>query len=186
MRPVDAHRLTVAQHSHVLSDDLLIAETRPAVVARLVDQLGDAAPARRDKERLPGDRVVKGDRIAIGHRLEPRHEGARLPRVYGLCALSIEAADPAGQRRVEAPAEAGLRLAHTRPVRPGLHQPLLVRATDPDRHRCHLADLPAARVAAVRTLELHEPLVLAALSRGRPARALLVPIGAPCRRRRVP
>ena len=43
--------------AHVLDDRLLVAERGPAVVQRLVEELGHGAPARRDEEQLPGHGV---------------------------------------------------------------------------------------------------------------------------------
>eukprot|EP00353_Schmidingerella_taraikaensis_P019130 CAMPEP_0185609856 /NCGR_PEP_ID=MMETSP0436-20130131/10940_1 /TAXON_ID=626734 ORGANISM="Favella taraikaensis, Strain Fe Narragansett Bay" /NCGR_SAMPLE_ID=MMETSP0436 /ASSEMBLY_ACC=CAM_ASM_000390 /LENGTH=80 /DNA_ID=CAMNT_0028242343 /DNA_START=173 /DNA_END=415 /DNA_ORIENTATION=- len=59
---VDADRLAVWQHAHVLPDNLIVAEAWPPVSLALTDELLHRAADRRLEERLARHRVEVGHR----------------------------------------------------------------------------------------------------------------------------
>ena len=66
MGAVDADSLAVGQAAHIVPDNLLVAEARPAVVLRLVDKLLNRAPARGNEQWLATHGIVVGDLSRIG------------------------------------------------------------------------------------------------------------------------
>ena len=101
--------LAVLQATHILPHHLFVTERGPAVHLRLLEELVEGAPARRNEERLSGDAVVVRRFLGLVHLVKPccRAEVARI-----LCEVPIVVADLVRKLRI-APKTQTL---HDRPV----------------------------------------------------------------------
>jgi len=89
VRTVHAHRLPVAEAPHVVPNDLLVAEARPAVTRALLQEGLHVAAAGRHEQRLSGVGIVEGY-LPLG-RLGVRNEGRGrpVPRVLGVVPVEV-------------------------------------------------------------------------------------------------
>ena len=101
MRPVDADALTIGKHAHIIPVDLVISKRRPAVDARLLDELLEGPTSRRGKQLVARVRVVEGDLARrLGLLLE---EGGLLPVAGELGVVPVEIADAVRRLDVAVP-----------------------------------------------------------------------------------
>ena len=101
MSPVDGHGLAVGQHADVVPVHLVVAERRPAVDARLLDELLEAPPFRRGEELVARVRVVEGD-LAGSFRLL-LEEACLFPVAGKFRVVPVEVADAVRGLRVAVP-----------------------------------------------------------------------------------
>ena len=103
MSPINGHGLAVGQHSHVVPVHLVVAERRPAVDARLLDELLEGPALRRGKQLVARVRVVEGD---LARRLRlVLEEASLLPVARELRVVPVEIADAVRGLRVTIPAQ---------------------------------------------------------------------------------
>ena len=101
MSPINGHGLAVGQHADVVPVDLVVAERRPAVDARLLDELLEGPALRRGEELVARVRVVEAD-LAGSFRLV-LEEGRLLPVARELRVVPVEVADAVRRLRVAVP-----------------------------------------------------------------------------------
>ena len=103
MSPINGHGLAVGQHADVVPVHLIIPKRRPAVDARLLDELLEASPFGRREELVARVRVVKRNLARrLGLLLE---EGRLLPVAGKFRVVPVEVADAVGRLRVAVPAQ---------------------------------------------------------------------------------
>lgn len=106
MRPIHAHALPVAQTSHVVPNNLLVPERRPAVPAALLQERFHIPPLGRDEEGLAGVAVVEYDVARFGvfdARVVDEGGGGPVSGVFG--AVPVEVAYAIGDLGVAIPAQ---------------------------------------------------------------------------------
>ena len=101
MRAIHRNGLAVGQHADVVPVHLVVAERRPAVDARLLDELLEGPALRRGEELVARVRVVEGDLARrLGLLLE---EGRLLPVAGKFRVVPVEVADAVGRLNVAVP-----------------------------------------------------------------------------------
>merc|ERR1719152_999845 len=91
MSPVDGDGLAVRQYADVVPVDLVVAERRPAVHPRLLDELLEGPASRRGKQLVARVRVVKRNLARrLGLLLQ---EGRLLPVAREFRIMSVKIAD---------------------------------------------------------------------------------------------
>ena len=101
VRAIHRNGLAVGQHADVVPVHLVVAERRPAVDARLLDELLEASPFGRREELVARVRVVKRNLARrLGLLLE---EGRLLPVARELRVVPVEIADAVRRLDVAVP-----------------------------------------------------------------------------------
>ena len=101
VRAIHRNGLAVGQHADVVPVHLVVAERRPAVDARLLDELLEGPALRRGEELVARVRVVKRN-LAGSFRLLLQ-EGRLLPVARELGVVAVEIADAVRGLRVAVP-----------------------------------------------------------------------------------
>ena len=103
VRAIHRNGLAVGQDPHIIPVHLVVAERRPAVDARLLDELLEGPALRRGEELVARVRVVEGDLARrLGLLLE---EGRLLPVARELRVVPVEIADAVRRLRITIPAQ---------------------------------------------------------------------------------